>query len=326
MSAIKAAIIGCGRIAWQLEHDPLRYKPCTHLGAICYWLKRDKNLSLAALCDHDRTKARDAAAFAGAERAMITGDYREIIRAKPKLLVIATNTASHVEILTAAIKAKIPRIIIEKPVAFSTRETATLKRVIHSSKSIVLPNYERRYHPKYSGLKEKLADAKSYRGFFAAGGKSLYANSKSGDEGVLLHDTTHLLDLVQFFFGAIKKQESIQKPRHHLLYLEHTNGSSGIIETKLGAGVFHLELEIRTPKERVVVGNGFLSVEKIKTSPHYRSYRSYDKPLYQKDKAFPVAANPFVRLYEAALYGRPDNSHFFEALDNVAILAPARET
>jgi len=28
-----AAIIGCGRVAWMLEDDPLEKKPCTHMGA-----------------------------------------------------------------------------------------------------------------------------------------------------------------------------------------------------------------------------------------------------------------------------------------------------
>ncbi|MBI5893028.1 MAG: Gfo/Idh/MocA family oxidoreductase, partial [Deltaproteobacteria bacterium] len=28
----KAAIIGCGRVAWQLELDPLEAKPCSHMG------------------------------------------------------------------------------------------------------------------------------------------------------------------------------------------------------------------------------------------------------------------------------------------------------
>ena len=30
------ALIGCGRIGFLLEEDPLRYKPCTHYGgAVC---------------------------------------------------------------------------------------------------------------------------------------------------------------------------------------------------------------------------------------------------------------------------------------------------
>lgn len=324
MSAIKVALVGCGRIAWQLEHDPLRYKPCTHLGALKYLQKRDKNLELTALCDNDLARAGDAAGFIGAKDALLTRKFSEVIRLKPDLLVIATDTVSHASILTAALAAKIPRIVVEKPVAFSAREAKRLRPLVAKSSSFILPNYERRYHVKYLGLKSKMGPGPmSYRGFFAAGGRSLYPDTKTRDEGVLLHDTTHLLDLALFFFGPVKKHSSIAGKHRHVLYLEHAGGSVGVLETALGVGAFHLELEIHTSKERILVGNGFISHERIIESPHYRGLKSYGPPRRTSDRKFPVAKNPFVKLYEAALYGRPDNSFFIQGLENAAILAGA---
>jgi predicted dehydrogenase len=336
------AVIGCGRIAWKLEQDPLRYKPCTHLGAIRNWQKK-KRLRISSLCDTDVANAQGAAAFLGARDAKISGDYREAIAAKPDLLVIAASTTAHFEILAAALDAGIPRIVMEKPVAFSIAEARQLRKKITRSRSVVLPNYERRYHPKYLRLKAKVAEARSYRGFFATGtggtvarngqdalrvasacGKSLYADRKQSDEGVLLHDTTHLLDLAQFFFGEIHRRRVVCGERRHLLYLEHQNGASGVIETALGVGAFHLELEIHTPQERIRVGNGFLESEKIRPSPHYKGLASYSSAQRLADAKFPISQNPFVKLYESALFGKPDNAHFLEALANAEILGTRR--
>ncbi|MBS0618030.1 MAG: Gfo/Idh/MocA family oxidoreductase, partial [Spirochaetes bacterium] len=294
----KVALVGCGRIGFLLESDPLRYKPCTHLGALRYLATRDKKIEFVAFCDSDLERATAAECFARASNSLVTPDAQAAIDLMPDLLVIAANTAAHYAILKAAITAKIPRIVIEKPVAFSAREAQKLRKLVQKSQSIVMPNYERRYHPKYRKLWQALHEGKSpkassYRGFFAAGGKSLYADAKTGDEGVLLHDTTHLLDLAQYFFGRIRRHRTLGNRRRHLLWLEHASGATGVIETALGVGAFHLELEIHTRTERITVGNGFLERERIRPSPHYSALKAYGAPVRMLDKKFSVSQNPF---------------------------------
>jgi predicted dehydrogenase len=334
LATTRVAIAGCGRIAFLLEQDPLRYKPCTHLGALRYFAQKDKSIHPVAFCDTDLTRAHAAARFmvhGGTEvlrgrDALVTAHFSELLNTQPHLLVIAASTAAHFPLLSAALKAGVPRIIVEKPVAFSVQEARKLRQLVRSSSSVILPNYERRYHPKYLRLKQQIArhcKQPSYRGFFAAGGKSLYA-TKDGDEGVLLHDTTHLLDLAQYLFGPVKKYTVVAEKRRHVLHLQHVRGAAGLIETNLGIGVFHLELEVRLSDRRIIVGNGFETTEKIAASRHYRSLKSYSEAKRKSDTKFPVAKNPFVQLYREALYGKPDNSHFFEALDNVEMLTKQR--
>lgn len=347
--SIKVALAGCGRIAFLLEKDPLRYKPCTHLGALRYFAQRDKQLLPVAFCDADLTRAQAAAEFmvhgrtevlrardggsktmlhGGTEvlrtgPALVTQSFSELLQKAPDLLVIAASTAAHFSMLSAALRARVPRIILEKPVAFSLQQARTLRQLARNTRSVILPNYERRYHSKYIRLKQQIArhsKQPSYRGFFAAGGKSLYA-TKGGDEGVLLHDTTHLLDLAQYLFGPVKKYSVVAEKKRHVLHLEHAGGAAGLIETNLGIGVFHLELEVRLPDRRITIGNGFQTTEKITSSRHYRSLKSYSEPQRSSDTIFPVAKNPFVQLYREALYGTPDNRHFLEALDNIEMLS-----
>ena len=318
------AVIGCGRIAWLLENDPLRYKPCTHLGAIKHWQKKNRSIRISALCDTEIDKAKDAAHFLAAAGALTTAKPGEVLNTKPDLLVIAASTAAHFPLVTKALAARIPRIVLEKPVAFSAIETGKLRRLLHKTQSVILPNYERRYHPKYIRLKQRISKEQrpgSYRGFFAAGGRSLYADKRQGDEGVLLHDTTHLVDLAQFLYGPVKSHQVIAGKRRHLIYLEHLNGATGVIETALGIGAFHLELELHLSKKRIIVGNGFLTRERIAASPHYKALRSFAPPVRTADTKFPVSQNPFVVLYREAIYGQPTNAHFLDALANVEILS-----
>jgi predicted dehydrogenase len=323
VSASKIAIVGCGRIAHLLERDPLRYKPCTHLGAIKILRAKRRAIQLIGYCDTNTNNAAAAAAFMGDKNAFITQKFHDVIATSPDLLVIASSTDSHFTILAAAMRANIRRIVIEKPVAFSQTEATKLRSLQAKSKSIVLPNYERRYHPKYLKLRQTLGAKKgphSYRAFFAAGGRSLYARPGSGDEGVLLHDTTHLVDLAQFLFGDVRRATVSGGKHRHVLYLEHADGSTGVLETCLGVGVFHLEMEIHLANARITVGNGFTSVEKIRASKHYRSLKSYSTPQRKDDGPVSVNQNPFMRLYTEAL-GHPTNpDHFSEALANVEIL------
>lgn len=339
---MRIAIAGCGRIAFLLEQDPLRYKPCTHLGALRHYVRQDKRLVPVAFCDTDLTRAEAAAEFmvhgrTGVLRAtdggsktmvhgkmptVITRSFSRLLNTQPDLLIIAASTDAHFSMLSAALKAQIPRIILEKPVAFSASEAKRLRQLVRKTRSVILPNYERRYHPKYIRLKQQISLEDSppvYRGFFAAGGKSLYA-TKDGHEGVLLHDTTHLLDLAQYLFGPVKKHAIVAEPRSHVLHLQHVGGATGLIETSLGIGVFHLELEIRISDRRITVGNGFQTTERITASKHYRSLKSYGTPRRDADAKFSLRKNPFIQLYREALYGKPDNAHFLEALDNVILL------
>ncbi len=327
----KIAVIGCGRIAWLLEQDPLRYKPCTHLGAIRYWQKKNRRIQISALCDADLVRANGAAQFLAAQGTLVTTKPAAALATQPDLLIIATSTVAHFPLLKAALTAGIRRIVIEKPVTFSRREVRALRKLLHKTRSTILPNYERRYHPKYIRLRAQLAREKkpgSYRGFFAAGsargaqGGGFYADKRRGYEGVLLHDTTHLIDLAQFLYGPVISHRVIAGQRRQSVELSHENGAVGTIETALGIGVFHLELELHLAKERIIVGNGFLSRERITASPHYKALRSYAAPVRVADKPFPVATNPFVTLYREAIFGKPSNAHFLEALANVEILSP----
>lgn len=342
---IKVSIIGTGRIGFLLENDPLRYKPCTHLGAVEYHRKSNKKLEWDLLCDINEERLQTAANYLApenkksAKKFSITQDYREVIANQPDILIIAADSAVHYPMVMDAIEAKIPRIVIEKPITTSKKQAARISKAAKKSNSKIWVNYERRYHPKYVKLKESLNAKKElgmpiyYRGWFASTNPHLTLQSEE-NEGALLHDTTHLLDLSQFLFGKVlayqsyftkngeKKAKAQAGYPAHRLFLEHAafNGISGEIVTTSRNSFFHFELEIIMEYGRIRVGNGFMQKEINQKSPYYKNFTSLSKPTWIPDPAMTASKNPFVGLYADVIKGRHDVSFFQDACENIALL------
>lgn len=336
---MKITLVGAGRIAWQLEKDPLRYKPCTHLGALLNLIKRPRSVELL-ICDIDKNKAEQAVDWVGEISPKVncahTSDYRAAIETNPELIIIAADTSAHFEIMQAALKKKTPKIVVEKPLVLNAPQVELLKPLITKSGAQIWINYERRYHKKYERLKQiinnKFPYGKPlhYRGWFASPHQHLKPRKES--EGVLLHDTTHLLDLAQFLFGPAKtggdpqaggdpqSKQKDKKQTTSLIPLKHKN-ISGEILTTAGSKYFHFEMEIIFEKARIRAGNGFLDIEKCKKSPYYTGFKSLDSVQTTPDKKMVFNDNPFVRLYKQVLSNTCDPQAIKDGCDNIKILS-----
>jgi predicted dehydrogenase len=333
---MKISLIGTGRIGFLLEKDQLRYKPCTHMGAVEYYISKKKSgLQWDFLCDLDEERLNLARKFADSKKnknlPLITKNYKEVIQNKPDILIISTDTFTHYDIIMEAIKSKIGRIVIEKPLTLNSNQALKIYNTSINNKTHIWVNYERRYHPKYITLKNTIASGNKYgkaiffKGWFASPNKELYKTNQS-NEGILLHDTTHLLDLVQFLFGEIEKktwEKNIQSKQTeaHSIGLSCSSGISGEILTTAGNNFFHLELEIIFEKARVVAGNGFLSVEHMQTSRHYKNFKSLSQPVIFTDKNFKAKENPFIKLYGDVISDNFSSGYLKDACDNIKLLS-----
>ncbi len=72
---LKIALIGCGRIGFLLENDPLRYKPCTHFGGIIA-----AGLKVNYACDIDRERLYKFSKHANLPEENLFIDYNELIK------------------------------------------------------------------------------------------------------------------------------------------------------------------------------------------------------------------------------------------------------
>ncbi|MCS6984152.1 MAG: Gfo/Idh/MocA family oxidoreductase [Leptospiraceae bacterium] len=330
----KVAIVGAGRIAWLLEKDPLRYKPCTHAGALLFLQKKFPTLfSFSDVIDRDLRKAKELSSWLeklSPQKEKIACHEKWELSTRPDLVVIATTTKPHYELLMQGLSEGIPQMVIEKPVVAQRKEANLLLSQFSHIKSQIWPHYERRFHPKYQKIKSALDTKKwgmvsFYRALFTTTQSQLYPQKNY--EGILLHDTTHLLDLVQFFFGKIKESQAHHKNNTHHILIEHENGICGEILTIAQAKTFHFELDIHTEKKRFVVGNGFLWEQKVSKSPFYSGFFSYTQTQIKRELPTITANNPFVRFYKEIFFHQKvnqANEYFQDALINVLILTQER--
>lgn len=326
------AIIGLGRIAVLLEKDNKRYKPCTHIGALQEVISKNPEAFRIYLHDIDKEHTNEAFRFLEKKNKNLKISVFDEIHSipKPDVLIIATPSETHFDYLSTAIQLNIQRIVIEKPIAVSQKEVKKLHRSLKKYSGKIWVNYERRYHPKYIQLKENIQNQMygkliDYEGGYLSKWNNLYPEKIKKNtgfqysEGILLRDTTHLVDLVQFFFGKIIHYDERRGMNFHTFFMEHSfHNATGSIKTIANAPYFHFELILRFEKKTIHVGNGFLIEQKIDNA---NLLIPIQKPVYKSDYRLTKKNNPFIRLYESIIYERENLTSVEDALDNVSILS-----
>ncbi len=325
---MRIAQIGLGRIGFLLENDPLRYKPCTHLGTLLFLKERDQSIKIVGLCDTDNDRIQIVKKKLNKiKNITFTQNYSTILNQNPDFLIIASTTHSHFNILKDALTMGIRKILVEKPLVTNKSELKQISRLYQKYSSHIWVNYERRYYNKYICLKKILQNQYnkiiSYRGLIICPAEYFYLHQK--DEGLLLHDTTHLLDLIIFFFGRPQSFKS-QKKRNgvsHCILLKHSNLSlEGEIVSIRHPKLFHFELEILTEQTRITVSNGYTKIEKIQASESYSNFYSLDTALakIKKDTKPFLKTNPFIHLYQIILSKESKEDNFQDSCENIKIL------
>lgn len=323
-----AVVIGAGRISWQLEEDKLRYKPCTHLGAIgtLYQKGKKKDYELIAIQDKNKKKVAGAINFVkkltGSKPEPVVGAGLELLDQRPDLLILSQSTQSHAEFLLKAIEYSIPKIVVEKPICITKDEAEEIRAAYTRSTSKIWINYERRYLDRYLELKKvinskELGSSLFYRAFFSAPGEKLFPNKTS--EGVLLHDTTHLVDLAQFLFGKVLSSKAEISPTMHALRIKHQS-TEGEVLTNCRADYFHFEIQVFFEKGRVRAVNGAMYFEKTEPSKAYSGFTSLSKVNRYKESKITMNRNPMIRLYQDVYDGKEPNM-IEDACDNVLLLS-----
>lgn len=282
---VTVAVAGLGRIASTLEKDTLREKPCTHIGAVT----AHPDCTLVAGCDIDaEARERFVDDWGGLDSSPQVFDSVEALLTdvRPDIMIVATYPDSHYSITARAAAAGVSVIVCEKPLADKLRAAAKIARIHTSGRAKILVNHERRYSADYIAVKEAV-ESRLY-GRLLAAKAVLYFGKTRSIQGMLLHDGTHLIDMVNYLCpGPLtirRLYDSLRRKGGAAVFL---SGSAGGVPVLLEAGngrdhlVFELDLSFATG--RIRVGNGVLSYEKSGESPYYEGYRSL-----LPDKAPPI--------------------------------------
>ncbi|MBK5968579.1 MULTISPECIES: Gfo/Idh/MocA family protein [Thiorhodovibrio] len=182
----RLALIGLGRVAWLLERDPLRTKPCTHLGA---WLERD-DVRLVGACD---TAPERRAAFAEFfPEVPLYDDYQEMLeQERPELLSICAYATERCEMVVAATEGGVRGIWCEKAMATSLEEADRMARALDASETQMIVAFTRRWSPAYATVRDWLA----------AGRIGALESVNVHFASNLLHTGTHAFDVLRLWCG-----------------------------------------------------------------------------------------------------------------------------
>jgi predicted dehydrogenase len=299
MKIIKTALIGCGRIGFLLENDPLRNKPCTHYGGA-----KASGLKINYACDINFERLQKFAKIAHITDKNIYADYQKLImEQKPDLVIIATWTNSHAEIGILAARNGAKTIICEKPIASNLKDAEILLTECRKHNVNLIINHERRYDPRYFAVKKmldgnRIGEIKTvYASVLSIGNSS--ANMDQGG-GPLLHDGTHMIDIIRYFFGDINcVSGEIQKKKltgfenRAAAWLKTKTGVDIFLEAGGSRNYFVFEVQISGTDGKIVIGNGYQNLYLNTKSKYYTGFRDLsEKPFPKSD-----GMNYFKREY-----------------------------
>jgi predicted dehydrogenase len=289
-------MIGCGRIGFLLEKDPLRQKPCTHYGGA-----RAAGSPVSHCCDINQERLDLFGNEARIPPANRFRDYRELLqKARPELVIVATWTGSHDAVSVEAARCGARVIVLEKPMAPDLARCRTIIRECEDRGAAIIINHERRYDNRYRKVKELLGGSaigmiKTVHASILTSGAGPSSNEEGG--GPLLHDGTHLVDMIRYLFGEITKVEGVfyREGRTHgyedraLAWLATEQGVEVFLEAGGSRNYFVFELEISGTAGKIVIGNGYEKLFMGRRSRLYTGFRDIEEvpfPPYLKNSCF----------------------------------------
>ncbi|HOK02080.1 MAG TPA: Gfo/Idh/MocA family oxidoreductase [Spirochaetota bacterium] len=297
MKNLSVSLIGCGRIGFLLEEDPLRKKPCTHFGGA---LKA--GITITSACDRSLERLEQFSKRANIPKKHCYLDHRELLNIeKPQLVIIATNTDSHGEIAVDAINSGAKVVVLEKPIAHSLEAAQRIIDAAAKNKAALIVNHERRFDARYKKVKEmieksEIGEIRTVNARILTGGYKGKSSILEGG-GPLLHDGTHIADILRFFFGEIKlsrgKFERFSKnygfEDFSVAWLTTENGIEIFLESGGKRRFFLFEIEIWGTDGKILIGNGYNKLYKSEPSRLYTGFRDLVEqpfPHYKENNCF----------------------------------------
>ena len=187
----RAGIVGCGRKAATLDDEDrcrINYSipPDAHAAAYA----QIPRIRLVAAADPNEAKRRLMQERWGV--AAVYADYREML-ARERLDVVSVTTRAdlHAEVTIAAADAGVRGVLCEKAMATSLREADAMLEACRRAGTRLIVDHTRRWHPTYEQALEAVRSG-------AIGDLRCIMGTCPGP---LIHNGTHLFDLMRLFGG-----------------------------------------------------------------------------------------------------------------------------
>lgn len=203
-----AAIVGTGRIGFTLGFDKKREQPASHTMA----LLGNKQIKLIAAADSNEENLTRWQKFvkkhhSKKEFTLTFPSSKELYENVTCLdiITVAVNEDNHLQECIKAIEYKPKLVILEKPVALNSEEAEKIRDKALECGVPVMVNHERRFAKDYLSVVkmiEQIGDIQSVVGELDSGLRIYGEEFEKDGTYSLLHDGTHLVDIIQFLLGA----------------------------------------------------------------------------------------------------------------------------
>lgn len=278
----RLGIIGLGRVAWLLEEDPLRGKPCTHLGA---WRERP-DVQLMAACDSDPVRLEEF----GARHPGVAlyRDYETMLaRERLDLVSLCAYATERSAMAVACAEAGVRGIWCEKSMAGSLAEARRMGEALSRHGTRMIVAFMRRWAPEYHGVKRLLDEG------VIGELESVNVHFSSN----LLHTGTHAFDLLRLWCGELRgarawldegragAEESGYRfekqgaaPSKDLGGFALLDFESGCRATLHGGkkGYFRFEFELLGSQGMIRIGNTRRELWRVAESPRFAGFKELE--------------------------------------------------
>jgi len=185
-------IIGAGNIGAFFD-TPVSDNVLTHAHAFT----KHKGFNLAGFVDLDIEKAKKAVLIWGGK--VFKNIEEALVKEHIDIICIAVPDNCHYAILKSISHANIKFVFAEKPFVSNMAEAVEIVQLYKQRKIPLAVNYFRRFIPEFQKIKKDISE-------------NLYGEYMAGvgyyGKGIL-HNGSHLIDLLVYFIGEIKKSEYI---------------------------------------------------------------------------------------------------------------------
>lgn len=310
MNKHRACIIGLGRIASLFEDDEKRIHPCTHAGALVA-LEDVELVSGAARSEESALRFKNRWNL-----DRVYTDYVEMIEnEKPDIIGLATNPESHMGIVERIAGMGIKGILCEKPIALSLEDADRMIAACKKNDVVLMVMHNRRFNSLYREAKRIIENGEIGIVNSVVGicqGCKPNKSWQSDFEGPLLHDATHLFDILRYLFGdvdyvqsAVEKDKPSSKVEDSAYSILHfRNGIYAMTMVNERTDYMRFELEIQGSKGKIVIATNEARLYKVFDSPYSSGFKELKEVEYPKAEG--KAINPYMEAY----------SELIDAIDN----------
>lgn len=300
MNKYRAGLVGLGRISWKLEDDHKREHPCTHAGA----LSRLENVELVAGSSRSIESSEAFQQRYHTQKAYV--DYLQMVQEeKLDIVGVATNPETHAQIVIDLANAGVKGILCEKPLALSLKEADDILKACRENGTILMTMHNRRFNSIYRSAKAMIEQGEIGTINAVIGiceGCKPNKNWQSEFEGPLLHDATHLFDIMQYLFGKVewvlsdveraKPSDCVEDSAYTVMKFQ--NGIYGMTLVNERTDYMRFELEIQGSKGKILLYTNEAYLWKYEDSKYASNFKELVSVPYPKVEE---KLNPYMEAY-----------------------------